>query len=199
MSLQTDDMQSDNRKGSGAEFSFGGFSDRISYERFGKNVKPRLGVRLFFIGCICIFAGVAIALCGLLMYQVVQHNKGLYYPDRQCEENSEDAVASSGDCEALTELETTPAQVHFADVTPTKAARYGLPQGVMVRDSEFVSQCLSAEIFEGDIIVSLGDTPISDSEIFYSLLTDGSITSKLPIVLFRNNEPIIISSVSSDE
>ncbi len=198
MSPQTDDMQNNARKDSVTESCFGGFSGRISYERFGKNSGTRFGVKLFFVGCICIFAGVFLALCGLLMYQVVQSNKGLYYSEKQESADASEAVPATAAVMAAEAETTSPADVLFDDVTPAEAVRYGVPEGVMVRDAALACKYLSPEILEGDIITALGDTPVLDAEMLYTMLTDGDQVCNGPIMLFRNNESIAVTPIAAE-
>lgn len=188
MSDHESDMRSKTENLPITEQSFGGFSGRISYERCKNARGGRLCIKLLGISCILIMFGVFLTMCSILMYRVVQSNKTLYLPERQSELPKLENRAAHEKNALPDAAETTPSEVHLRNITAEMAGRYKLPEGVMVRDREMLSEYLSTEIFEGDIIVSLGGMRINDADKLYSMITSVDCCEVKRVVIFRNNE-----------
>lgn len=194
MSDQTNKMHNRSEGVSPCESCYGGFSNRLSYERFSSSRQIRW-LRVIGTLFICFAFGIFIAMCGLLVYRLIDSNKELYYP-KQAEA---DTVSVSRE-NALTEQKAEPASTsasekHLTGIDSEMASRYLIPEGVLVKDHELIGAYLGTELMEGDIIVSFGGSLINDAESLYRLITQTECCEAKQIVLFRNNEYIVLDAV----
>jgi len=193
MSDQTSVRQSKTENEESRDICFGGASGRLSYESRHRVRKKTVG-RVILIGGICLLVGTMVAVICVLAYYMVRSNKALYYTSVKALASSE--VEQSSDVRRAKPEEKLPTSNEcLVNVTPDMGVFINAPEGVMVTDPEPINGLLSAELCEGDVIVSCDDEPMCDAEVLYSIITASEKSEVRQLEVYRDSEYIFIDAV----
>ena len=169
--------------------TFGGFSSRWNYEDCRRRLSGVHPAAIVLISMVCVFTGLSGVLGGILLFDFLKANPGLYFPEGTVFSASEPtelhapvAPDDNGDSDELytgMSLDTG---------TPDLASRFMIPVGVMVRSADPTRNAALRDLIAGDIIVTINDNEIRDIESLrevYDPIPDGD---DVHIRVFRRNK-----------
>lgn len=169
--------------------SFGGFGGRLSYESRQTRASRLLG-RLAIGTAMCLLLGTFGTLCGMLMFHLVSDNHSLYSQNLPILQASDDKDDTEKRGFVLSNISTNVSVIRNSaaveNVTKEEAERYRIPTGVMVHELLENSSLYNAGVLQGDIIVELDGTEISNFTQLGSLI--GECNGRTVwLKVFRNN------------
>ncbi len=188
----------DNRS---SETCFGGFGGRFSYEQCQRESNRSSFMRIFYKATViitsCLFLGLLGTVCAVLIFNIVQNNRTLYYPNTAEVESSH----TYEDLQIINlEASSAPSKVTFIqnvvaaeNVSIEESRRYRIPIGVMVHKVTENSAPHIAGMCEGDIIVAVDGIEITDASSLNSLIAAYHSGAVAKVTVFRNNEYIDLS------
>ena len=169
--------------------TFGGFSSRWNYEDCRRRLSGVHPAAIVLISMVCVFTGLSGVLGGILLFDFLKANPGLYFPEGTVFSVSEPtelrAAASPVDNSDIDELYTG---MSLDTVTQDLASRFMIPVGVMVRSADPTRNAALRDLTAGDIIVTINDQEIRDIESLrevYDPIPDGE---DVHIRVFRRNK-----------
>lgn len=169
--------------------TFGGFSSRWNYEDCRRRLSGVHPAAIVLISMVCVFTGLSGVLGGILLFDFLKANPGLYFPEGTVFSASEPtelrAAVNPEDNEELDELYTG---MSLDTVTPELASRFRIPVGVMVKSADPSRNAALRDLTVGDIIVTINDQEIRDIESLkevYDPIPDGE---DVHIRVFRRNK-----------
>ncbi len=185
---ETEDIQSNGS-------SYGGFGRRFSYEQ---SKKDNGGFRITTSGlvsaiCALVVVGAVGALCGVVMYHMVEANKPLYYPSGDiAEAESGRSGAAHREAEADAVMPLSENAGIYENVTSDLSARYRVPTGVMIKRVAKDSEEYAAGLRSGDILISIDGIKVSDIDTMNGILSSREASMYSEIMIFRDNAYIVL-------
>ncbi len=170
--------------------SYGGFGSRLAYEQFCREQRSGRAARLAkstIVVCICLMFGMIGMVAGLLIYDMVDSHKMLYYPRGSMPESSTETTSAETErLSALAALREVKPPLGAENVTLELSNKYRIPVGVMIHRVEADSSAATAGILSGDIIVGVDGIEVRDINTLDLILTESSEPVRL--MVFRNNQ-----------
>ncbi len=184
---ETEDIQSNGS-------CYGGFGRRFSYEQ---SKKDNGGFRITTSGlvsaiCALVVVGAVGALCGVVMYHMVEANKPLYYPSGDLAD-SDRGKSGAAYKEADVVMPLSEDEGIYENVTSDLSARYRVPTGVMIKRVAEDSEEYAAGLRSGDILISIDGIKVSDIDTMNGILSSREASMGSEIMIFRNNVYIVLN------
>lgn len=181
------------------ESCYGGFGGRFSYERCRRDESGRrfTAASIASVLCACIMVGAFGALCGIVMYHIVETNKQLYFPSGDMagyEIGSKEKAADKTRSDYVV-LSTDAEYSMFETVTNEVATRYRVPTGVMLKRVEEDSEAYEVGFRAGDIIVDIDGTAVNDIDNMNAILASREAVTVSKVTVFRDNVYVILDIV----
>ena len=129
-----------------SESSYGGYAERLRYEQvlrergWGRAIKA---VRIAVMTTVCLTFGLVGMLAGFMVYDMVDHNRELYFlPDAGRADAAMETAAHASD--GFSDMSVSAHLPAAEAVTPELAYRYRIPVGVMLRLVDAASAAAAA-------------------------------------------------------
>ncbi len=170
------------------ESVYGGYGGHLDYERFRRE---RNGSRLakasraLATGCLVIAFGVTGVIGGMMIYEMIDENRFLYFPRGSMPDETlqeQESASSNGSVFLIGE---TVSSGNIQNVTAEISRRYRIPIGVMISEVEPTSAAGLAGMESGDIIVAVNSVEISDIASLDRLIH--AATGSVELKVFRDN------------
>ncbi len=184
-----------------SEACYGGFARRFSYEKLCRDDKrspvKRIFIKLTLIVCIGMFLGLLAVICGVSIFQLIQENSSLYYPDNATIETAhkestlQPIYADSPSIESKFAFMQN--SVTAENVSHEISQRYRIPTGIMVHDVCEDSAAHRAGLLGGDIIVAINDYATTEIENIDSFLSAHNTNTVTKLTVFRDDTYIDLS------
>lgn len=180
------------------ETCYGGFGGRFSYEQCRRESSRSHFMRIIpkatVIITSCLFLGLLGTVCAVLIFNIVQDNRTLYYPNTSALESTrvDDnlQIANLEATSATSNVSFIQNVVAAENVSIEESRRYRIPTGVMVHEVTENSAPHIAGMCEGDIIVAFDNIEVTDVAKLNYLITSYERGTAANITVFRNNEYI---------
>ena len=171
------------------EKSYGGLGSRLDYEQLtgGKNQKREGKVlRTLVTAMICLFFAATGLVVGVLVYDMVESNKSLYYPLGSMP-HSADSMLDTQTAQmpsAIDALRNSTSRLGAENITADMSKKYRIPVGIWIRKIEKGSKVQQVGIREGDVIVAVDGYEVRDVEALNAMLS-GRL-GEIVLTIFRD-------------
>ena len=138
-----------------------------------------------------IFLGLFAVICGVSVYQLVEENSSLYYPNNDKveiaqQENTLQPINAES-LSSVSKFEFMQNSVTAENVSYEISQRYRIPTGIMVHDVCEDSAAHKAGLIGGDIIVAINGAAAEEIENIDSFLTSHGVNTVAKLTVFRND------------